>query len=102
MSISGVVEAIITGCCSKRSTGGRQGGHSRLYIRSIAARVMIGRWMCVDGVVWIHTGGKKEEKPFSAAKISVAVGAKKERKRSEKERWSLKTKEKTKKKKETV
>lgn len=86
MSISGVVEAIITGCCSKRSTGGRQGGHSRLYIRSIAARVMIGRWMCVDGVVWIHTGGKKEEKPFSAAKISVAIGAKKERKRSEKER----------------
>lgn len=42
VSVSGVVEAIITGCCSKRSTGGRQGGHSRLYIRSIAAWIMIG------------------------------------------------------------
>lgn len=30
---------------------------------------------------WIHKGGKTEEKPFSAEKISVAVvGAKKERK----------------------
>lgn len=37
MSVPGVIKAVITGCCSKRSTGGRQGGHSRLYIRSIAA-----------------------------------------------------------------
>lgn len=61
VSISGVVEAVITGCCSKRSTGGRQGGHSWLYIRSIAARVMIGRWIRVRMDRW-QRGFTKEER----------------------------------------
>lgn len=47
MAVPSLVEPRITGCCSKRGTGGRQGGHSRLYIGSIAAWAMIG--CCVDG-----------------------------------------------------
>lgn len=37
MAVSRLVEPRITSCCSERGTGGRQGGHSRLYIGSIAA-----------------------------------------------------------------
>jgi len=37
MAIPSLLEPRIAGCCSERVTGGRQGGHSRLYIGSIAA-----------------------------------------------------------------
>lgn len=42
MTISSLIQTCIAGRSSKRGTGGRQCGHSRLNIRSIAARAMIG------------------------------------------------------------